>query len=226
MVSGVAIGGALGSAGVSVFTAFSERADGKKAKACIETCQADHEKSVKRLTQETNKILQVVNQLVEKGIDFEVATVSTVAFLSNIGNSGLAGIRSVQAVASIEEALKIGQIQNILAPTGISITKKLSGGLSVTFPSIQAVEKMTEAQVKAFGSLAQGPEVLLGKTLTTMGKVVFVVQILFTVADVVLLIKSWNSEHPLVGPIDIFISSLQASVESTKNQLAALQIFR
>jgi hypothetical protein len=226
LVSGVAIGGSIGSVAIGVGTSFMERADGKAAMKRIEKCQADHESSVNRLRHETGKILKIVHQLVEKGINFEVATISTLTFLSNIHKSGAALFDSLKAVASIENALKIGQIQKLLAPTGIRIAKSLQGGLSVTFPSIQAVEKLTEAQLKAYASLAQGPEMLLGQTLSTIGKAVFVVQIFFSVADVALLIKSWTSDHPLIDPIINFINQLEACIESTENQLNALEIFR
>lgn len=226
VASGVAIGGSIGSAGVGVLTAFGERSDGKRAMKRIENCQVTHEASVNRLSNETGKILKIINQLVEKGINFDVATVSTLAFLSNLGKTGSALFDSLKAVATIENALKIGQIQQILAPTGITITKSLQGGLSVSFPSIQVVERLTEAQIKAFGALSQGPEMLLGQTLSTFGKVVFVVQIFFTVADVGFLIKSWATDHPLVSPIDNFIKQLEASIESTENQLNAVEIFR
>lgn len=219
-----ALGGSIEDAGMSTFTALSGKVDGKIAKERIETCQADHEKSVKRVTEETNKIIEVVNQLIEKGVDVKVATVSTLAFLSHTGQSGSTTIDCTKAATTIEQALKTGEVQKILAPTGISITKKLFGGLSVTFPSVKAAKKLSEAQSKAFRLLAQGPEMLLGKTLITKGKVVLTTQVLFMAADVTLVIKSWDTDHPLVAPIDTFISSLQASVESTENQLAALEL--
>lgn len=53
-----------------------------------------------------------------------------------------------------------------------------------------------------------------------------VAQVFFSVVDVALVIKSWLTKHPLIQPIDNFINQLEASIESTQNQLNSLEIFR
>lgn len=156
--------GVLAVPGVGATTAVLESPRAKKIIKKIEGCQADHERSVNQLKEETSKILQVVNQLVDQGIDFDVVIVSTFAFLGHIGQSGAGGIKTSDAVSEIQNSLQIGSIQNILAPTGISIGNRLAGGLDVYFPTIEATARMTPAQLRAYQSLAENPRMLLGKT--------------------------------------------------------------
>ncbi len=215
----------MGSAGVSILCGFAASADGKKAIKRIEKCQSDHEASVKRREQETSEMIDLVKKVGEK-LSFDVAIISTFAFLISSGKTCKSVYDVVSTTSAITNAIKIGEIQRILAPTGITISTNMLGtSIKVAFPSTKAVASMTEAQQAAFFALSKEPEKLLGNSVaTTFGKVCFVFSVVFTVADVVSLVNSWSSDHPLVNPIDNFIDGLDASIKSDENILNTIRL--
>jgi hypothetical protein len=215
-----AIAGSVGSAGVSILAGYGSSVDGKAAIERIKKCQWEHEASVNRRKEEMKEMLDIINKVGEN-INFDVAIISTFAFFIGSGKSCKSVYDVISTTNAITNAIKIGEIQRILAPTGLTITTNMAGtSMQVAFPSAQAIGAMTEAQKAAFIALSKSPEKLLGNTVASaFGKVCFAVSVLFTVADVISLVDTWKSDHPYVNPIDNFIDGLNLSITSDENTL-------
>jgi len=82
----------------------------------------------------------------------------------------------------------------------------------------RAISILTSTQLKAVSEMSKNP-----KLIAALGKVLLVVNVFFTVVDVARLISSWDSEHPLVAPINEFINKLKESIQEVQNQINAIE---
>jgi hypothetical protein len=226
LLSGVAVAGAGVSAMMGITGSIADKLDENANVKSITACQNEHESNVKRLETVKDQICQKINQLIElfeNKIDLDVATFTIFSILTKTSLSALSAYTTFNLLSHIKDVIQIENIQAILLPTGISITRTLQYNQLAVRILPEQLARFTEVQRQAYISVIKDPKILLGETVTTMGKLSFVAQVFFSVTDIALLIKSWTTNHYLVKPIDQFIESLENDAKRKTATLCTIQ---